>query len=92
MHFELNIEQEKFWRALDILLASNRWKKFLVYLYDIIFCSRDAESHLKNVEKVFRAFKIKGHDQVAEVFIPHEETNRTSQYRAMIKASDTLVM
>ena len=43
-----------FQRALDIILSGVRWQTCLIYLYEVIVFSKDAETHLRNVDEVPR--------------------------------------
>lgn len=60
MPFGLMNAPGTFQRALDIILAKQRWKNCLVYLDDVIIFSRDTEAHFNHVQEVLMALKCAG--------------------------------
>ena len=49
-----------FQRGLDIILSGVRWQTCLIYLDDVIVCSRNAETHLRHVDEVLRLLRRTG--------------------------------
>lgn len=54
MKFSLKNAPEIFQRAMNAILASVKWQKAIVYLYDLIVFSDDAEKHIHQVDRVLR--------------------------------------
>ena len=52
--FGLRNASATFQRALDIILSAVRWQTCLIYLDNVIVFSKDAETHLRHVDEVFR--------------------------------------
>lgn len=60
MPFGLKNAPASFQRALDIILSGHNWKTCLVYIDDIIVFSKDAESHIQDVETILTALQQAG--------------------------------
>jgi len=49
-----------FQRAIDMILSGVKWQNVLVYLYDLIIFSADAESHLSHLDTVLTLLRKHG--------------------------------
>ena len=54
MPFGLTNAPATFQRFMDAVLSGSKWKTLLVYIDDICVFSRDFETHLKDLEEVFK--------------------------------------
>ena len=57
MPFGLRNAPAPFQRALDIIRSVVRWHTCLIYLFDVIVFSRNAETHLRHVDEVLRLLR-----------------------------------
>lgn len=54
MPFGLNNSPATFQRFMDAIFAGLKWKSLLVYMDDICIFSKDFETHLRDIEEVFK--------------------------------------
>lgn len=58
MPLGLNNAPAPFQRTIDIVLSQYKWRTSLVYLDDIIVCSRNTEGHFSDVDAIFEQLDI----------------------------------